>query len=443
MSLTQSNASLILYPNNHATAQKSALPMQQKPKQIKRHSNAKKSRLANNISLDNSTTSSVNNLSDANSILNDYSVDEFSHNNNNNNMASTLPNDYFRPNFDPTKRNHHHHHHRKATSSKNPTKHRHQQQQQTYDDDSNLDSEENNENDSGIINRLKSESMSSSLEMDKLNTTNTSQDSARIVVANNELKQQQVEIDNEIDRLKKESHSMLNNNNVKNSGKNSLTKSKSSSFSSPSTNQELAASSLKASSHFDKKIEHIENYSQIIENATLNMDVCVKHMNSLYENYEKIYNDANVESDNISAQGGEDRSTLNITQKLKKTSIAAVGLNDETSVYDDVVVEKRDERQHHQQQHQHQQLDNSQTSTFTKEDNQQNESSLYSASSQSSLVAKNEEMSSRSNSRIDDRQSIDSSKLNSPHVELDHEQENNYLDDSNTSYEDDFRHELK
>ena len=49
----------------------------------------------------------------------------------------------------------------------------------------------------------------------------------------------------------------------------------------------LVASSLKASTDFDKKLHDIENYSQIIENATLNMDACVKDMNIVYENYDK------------------------------------------------------------------------------------------------------------------------------------------------------------
>ena len=54
-----------------------------------RQKHLKKSRMANNISLDNSTTSSVNNLSDANSILNDFSS-EYSQATM---MSSTMPNE--------------------------------------------------------------------------------------------------------------------------------------------------------------------------------------------------------------------------------------------------------------------------------------------------------------------------------------------------------------
>jgi len=164
---------------------------------------------------------------------------------------------------------------------------------------------------------MKSESISSSLEMDKLNI---STDETAINPRNGPKErrsytqpplQNNDEIENEIDRLKKESSLIKASQDRDGRGvdekRSVLNKSKSSSFSSASTNQELAASSLQTSSHFDKKIQHIENYSQIIENATQNMDDCVKHMSSLYENYEKIYNDANVESDML-ASGEENRS---------------------------------------------------------------------------------------------------------------------------------------
>ncbi len=142
----------------------------------------------------------------------------------------------------------------------------------------------------------------SSIIMDKmvgLSIKTTSTSTANTLVPNY---YDQHKIDNEINKLRKESGMF---NNLKNDTNNQTDidssvnmKSKkvtstSSTMGQTSDHSELADSSLKASNHFDNKIKHIENYSQIIEKATLEMDACVKDMNIVYENYEKIVGDEN------------------------------------------------------------------------------------------------------------------------------------------------------
>ena len=145
--------------------------------------------------------------------------------------------------------------------------------------------------------------------MDKLNIS-----IERRIAENKSNKEEEAAIENEIDRLKRESsliqmNKQAPNPNTTTGGGSGGDEERSATVhrsKSTSSNHELAASGLRTSSHFDKKIQHIETYSQIIENATQNMDDCVKHMSSLYENYEKIYNDAQVESDMTAS--GEDKS---------------------------------------------------------------------------------------------------------------------------------------
>ena len=114
-------------------------------------------------------------------------------------------------------------------------------------------------------------------------------------ILNLEQCEQEKIIENEIEQLRKE-NSLLTSNKKKKSTNpllitNNRHSSSCSSFLSPQhtastiNNQELVASSLKASIHFNKKIEDLENYSNIIENATNAMDSCFKDINNVYTGF--------------------------------------------------------------------------------------------------------------------------------------------------------------
>ncbi len=96
-------------------------------------------------------------------------------------------------------------------------------------------------------------------------------------------------IENEIEQLRKENN-LMQLQNAKKSFTNPLIITKHSSscssfISSHNTtisNQDLVASSLKATDHFNKKIEDLENYSNIIENATNAIDNCFNDIRNVY-----------------------------------------------------------------------------------------------------------------------------------------------------------------
>ncbi|CAF0978825.1 unnamed protein product [Brachionus calyciflorus] len=96
------------------------------------------------------------------------------------------------------------------------------------------------------------------------------------------------QIDNEIVKLKEENSRILQQIKSEKILSHSYT---------PSTNTDLAVKSLRASNQFENKIQHIETYSKIIENATLNMDDCVKEMNDVYQNYENLYQSQEADQD--------------------------------------------------------------------------------------------------------------------------------------------------
>ena len=158
----------------------------------------------------------------------------------------------------------------------------------------------------------------SSIIMDKmigLSVKTTSTSTANTLVPNY---YDQHKIDNEINKLRKESgmfNNVINDSNDQNDNffdskinkKAKKITSSSSTLGQTTDHSELADSSLKASNHFDNKIKHIENYSQIIEKATREMDACVKDMNIVYENYEKIVGEEN-EFDDMS--GGDHQNKL-------------------------------------------------------------------------------------------------------------------------------------
>lgn len=412
ISLNQSTSSLVFTGRNgpNSTDFHSSLALNV-PRQGSLVTNKKriKPRQANNISLDNSTTSSINNLSD---FVNDDPG-------NPEQMARTLPTESM------------------AHFALNKQKLK--QPPRKADDINSGGGVESNED---------SNSLASSTEVDMNRKSSI------------ELKQDE-QIDNEIIKLKKE-NSITSAVELENSGgsetRNQLIKSKSSTSS--SSNKELADTSMKASHHFNKKIQHIEDYSQIIENATLNMDACVKDMSSLYENYEKIYNDSESFMNNSSEE--HPKVTHHRSQKLSENFEQKVNLHDKNnsemmSVYD-IEIERQLE-QHKQEQDQ---LKRKQEAELEAEENEkgrdlvedeakrpmdQHESGLLtSASSHSSLHMSNSNKNdeSRSVSR-NDRESItsSSSRLNFSN-ETENEQENNYLETSSrTENEDYLKQEIK
>lgn len=162
------------------------------------------------------------------------------------------------------------------------------------------------------------------------------------------------------------------------------------------TNDDLAAKSLTASSQFDSKIAHIETYSKIIENATMNMDACVKDMSDVYQNYEKFYQSHEVEQD-LSTEVDNQNKISSIYDDLTNKSLESTELNESS------------------------------------EKDKENRNVMFFSSSLSSLQTNNTNFDeTRSSSKDDrDRFSVDS-KI---------ENENNYLDD--TSSLDDLRQEIK
>jgi hypothetical protein len=141
------------------------------------------------------------------------------------------------------------------------------------------------------------------------------------------------QIENEIDKLRKENNLLIVNKKAataskKAAKKNALLKAPASSSSITSTNSavdedQLAESSLRASNYFDKKIEHLENYSHIIENATKKMDACVNDMTTVYQSYDKIYNDSSSAHEDILAINEEQPlHTKNSVSKSNKKETA-------------------------------------------------------------------------------------------------------------------------
>ncbi|RNA31491.1 pleckstrin homology domain-containing family M member [Brachionus plicatilis] len=180
------------------------------------------------------------------------------------------------------------------------------------------------------------------------------------------------QIDSEIDKLRKENSKILE----RQASEKVISKS--------CVPNDLAARSLTASSQFDSKIEHIETYSKIIENATMNMDAFVKDMSDVYQNYEKFYQSNEVDQD---------------------LSTEVENENKINSVYDDSVNKS---------------IDLAESNDSSEKDNR---NVLFFSSSLSSLHTNNTNLDeTRSNSKDDkDHYSVDSKVEN----------ENNYLDDTN------------
>ena len=193
------------------------------------------------------------------------------------------------------------------------------------------------------------------------------------------------QIESEIDKLRLENSKLIK----KQTGENLISKSL-------VANNDLAVKSLTASSQFDSKIAHIETYSKIIENATMNMDACVKDMSDVYQNYEKFYQSHEVEQD-LSTEMDNENKIISIYEDLTNKSMESTEFNESS------------------------------------EKEKENRNVLFFSSSLSSLQTNNTNLDdTRSNSKDDrDHFSVDS-KI---------ENENNYLDD--TSCMEDLRQEIK
>lgn len=152
------------------------------------------------------------------------------------------------------------------------------------------------------------------------------------------------QIDNEINKLRQENSLLIESSSKLSSSNNDSIASAKHSFSamnskstirksgnraSPSTSSiDLVSSSLKASNYFDAKIEHLENYSNIIEDATSKMDECVKDMTAVYENFEDYYSRSPQPSSSIENQPINDETRSLVDEKGKKEEV-----QDELDVY--------------------------------------------------------------------------------------------------------------
>lgn len=241
-------------------------------------------RTANNISFDDySTHSSTNNLSDFNH--NDSNVMESG----SSALASSSRNDdYLQA-----------HYKRKPRKLAKSSVLRANSKKSDYDEP---DQYSENGEESSDQHYTKSDSVNSvcsELEMEKL--ANMS------IINNNEEQHKQLtgsvysdQIENEIDKMKLENN-LIDKRSASTSSSNTQQISSTTTLIKTLRNDDLANTSLQASHHFDQKIEHIENYSNIIENATLKMDACVKDMNIVYENYEKIYDESSTNEDEVAS----------------------------------------------------------------------------------------------------------------------------------------------
>jgi hypothetical protein len=196
------------------------------------------------------------------------------------------------------------------------------------------------------------------------------------------------QIDNEIDKLRQENSRRMQKVHAEKILSKSYT---------PHTSSDLAAKSLTASSQFDTKLQHIETYSKIIENATLNMDACVKDMSDVYQNYETLYQSADVEQD----------------LSTEVTAVAEPRV--EESVYDDSTAKSIEL-----------------VESSEKEAEKERPVLFYSSSMSSLHTYNTTNDETRSDSKYDkDQYSVDSKVEN----------ENNYLDDTN--YIEDLRQDIR
>ncbi len=394
-----------------------------------RLSNRNSYKQANNISLDNSDTSSINDL---NYSENNFDSSSTMYKNTPSDSAAGTATNFYLPNVaaanessqsfvDVS---------RKVIVRPRRVKLRNDaallsHSQNKFNSQDDYDNSENNDDDQ--FNNKSDSINSGSLEMDKVVVSsvpsNSSMPTTRRKKINVVLNAEQIE--NEIDKLKKENNLLIaEKEQLEGLGSGDRQQKQSShSFSTSSvkssSNHELANTSLQASKHFDQKLEHIESYSQIIENATLKMDACVKDMNIVYENYEKIYDDSSAET--------EEREEMSSSDRFKVTShhdeqLSVYDLGDSVKqnlVLNSVEVSPKDD-------------------LVNLVEDQQTRGATSSRSSTMSLHT-NEETASLRLDRLD-RYSVTSSTYKS---NFRSENENNYLDDSDSVNLEEVKQEIK
>lgn len=92
-----------------------------------------------------------------------------------------------------------------------------------------------------------------------------------------------VQIENEIDKLKLENQVLLSTKNTTNQKENNQKL-----LTSNNHNDLIIRTSMSATDHFDQKLNKIENYSQIIEDATAKMHSYITDMNIVYANDDEL-----------------------------------------------------------------------------------------------------------------------------------------------------------
>lgn len=158
---------------------------------------------------------------------------------------------------------------------------------------------------------------------------NESDEESDEMLINMTKREQAIRIDNEIDKLRRESLLISNKKFTKKINDSLLNGQNSSSCSSFLSNnniknEELLASSLKATNQFDKKIEDLENYSQLIEDATRKMDDCFKDMNNVYSGLEQNYNSGSNNDDESVIEPEPVTPVLDSTKQLDDLKYSSV-----------------------------------------------------------------------------------------------------------------------
>lgn len=125
-----------------------------------------------------------------------------------------------------------------------------------------------------------------------------SEDDSDNIYSDSSKRNEQAQIDKEINKLRRQTL-IISNKKIKEKKAKELQVINSSSTSSflsngnAINNQDLLASSLKATDQFDKKIEDLEKFSQIIEQSTRNMEMVFRDMDNVYNGFKDHYNSSN------------------------------------------------------------------------------------------------------------------------------------------------------
>jgi hypothetical protein len=124
-----------------------------------------------------------------------------------------------------------------------------------------------------------------------------------------------VQIENEIDKLKLENKELLSTNSKTNKEFNQKP------LTSNSNNDLIIQTSMSATDHFDQKLNKIENYSQIIEDATAKMHSFITDINIVYANDDDFAKlDHETQPNGESKKVGNEMSVYDMDAKGKQES---------------------------------------------------------------------------------------------------------------------------